>query len=56
VAQAGDAAERERRGQRALEFALQRFDPRQGVARLADWLEQAAADHASGSRQKAQAG
>ncbi len=56
VAQAGDATERERRGQRALDFARRRFDPRPGVARLADWLEQAGTDHASGSRQKAQAG
>ncbi len=43
VAQAGDPAERERRGRAALEFARRCFDPRQGVARLADWLEQAAA-------------
>ncbi len=43
VAQAGERAERERRGAAALEFARRCFDPRQGVARLADWLEQAAA-------------
>lgn len=46
VAQAGDAAERERCGQHALGFARQRFDPRQGLAQLADWLEQAAAGQA----------
>ena len=42
LAQAGDAAQRHSRGQSALDFARRTFDPRQGVAQLADWLEQAA--------------
>jgi glycosyltransferase involved in cell wall biosynthesis len=43
VEQARDAAERARRGQAALRYARERFDPARNCARVADLLESAAA-------------